>query len=325
MGATVKASVAFFVLTGSIVTAGLSAAQNYPSRPIRLIVSAASGGPSDIAARNLANELGAQLGQQVVVDNRPGVGGIIGYEMLTHAAPDGYTVGYIGSPFAANPSMYANIPYDSAKDFQPIILFGSNANLLAVTPSLPIRSVKELIEQARAKPGTLSFAGNGFGSPQYLSMELLKFSTGINIVHIPYKGSSQAITDVIGGQINMVCDVISSILPHVRGGRVRALAVTSLKRSLVVPEVPTINEAGIPGYEITNWGGYSFPAGTPRALVLRLNSELNKAMLSPPLLKAIADRGGTPIGGTPEQFADHIRKEIEKWGKVIKAAGITAQ
>jgi tripartite-type tricarboxylate transporter receptor subunit TctC len=325
MGNTFKADLVFVILVVGVVTVGPTAAQNYPTRPIRLIVASASGGPSDIPARNLANELGLQLGQQVVVDNRPGAGGIIGWEMLARAAPDGYTFGYIGSNFTTNPSMYANIPYDNTKDFQPIILYGSNATLLAVTPSLPIHSVKELIEQARAKPGTLSFGGVGFGSPHYLAMELLKSVTGTNVVHVAYKGTSQAISDVIGGQIHMLCDVVYSVLPYVRSGRVRAIGVTSLKRSPIAAEVPTFDEAGISGYELTVWGGYSFPARTSRDLMLRLNAEINKVLLSPSGLKAIADRGSVAIGGTPEGFAEHLRKDTEKWGKVIKAAGITPQ
>jgi tripartite-type tricarboxylate transporter receptor subunit TctC len=300
-------------------------AADYPIRPLRIIVPSASGGGPDIAARSLANELSLQLGQQVVVDNRPGASGIIGFEMLARAAPDAYTFGYIATNFTTTPSMFAKLPYESTRDFQPIIQFTSGANILAASPTLPIRSVKELIEQVRAKPGALSFGSGGNGSLQHISMELLKSVTGINILHVSYKGIQQAITDVIGGQIHLVCDTISSVLPHVRSGRVRALGVTSLKRSPVVPEVPTLDEAGIAGFEVTNWGGYALPARTPRDLVLRLNAELNKALMSPAVLKGIADRGATPIGGTPEQFAEHLKRETAKWAGVIKAAGIKPQ
>ena len=268
MDTTIKGTLAFFIVAGSMVAACPSAAQTaatgsgqaYPTKPIRIIMPFASGGASDISARNLANELGLQLGQQVVVDNRPGASGIIGYEMLARAAPDGYTLGYITSGFTTNPSVFSKLPYDSTRDFQPLILFSSSPHLLAVTPSLPIRSVKELIEQARAKPGTLSFGSSGIGAGSHLAIELLKVMTNTNMVHVPYKGIQQAITDVIGGQIQLVCDNIPSILPHVRSGRVRALAVATLKRSPVVPELPTIDEAGIPGYELTTWGGYALPA-----------------------------------------------------------------
>jgi tripartite-type tricarboxylate transporter receptor subunit TctC len=325
MGTRAKVNLTFFIAAGSMVTAGAAVAQSYPTKPIRIIVPAASGGAPDISSRNLANELGLQLGQQVVVDNRPGANGIIGYEMLARAAPDGYTLGNIVFGFAANPSMFSKLPYDSARDFQPLILFGSTPQVLAVTPSLPIRSVKELIEYARARPNVLSFGISGIGGSQHLSMELLKGMTHINMLHVSYKGPQQAITDVISGQIQLVCVTLSSILPHVRSGRVRALAVATLKRSPVVPDLPTIDEAGVAGYEITPWGGYALPARTPRDLVLRLNAELNKALLSPSVSKAMADGGSTPIGGTPEQFTEHLRKETEKWAKVIKGAGIKPQ
>ena len=325
MGTRAKVNLTFFIAAGSMVPAGAAVAQSYLTKPIRIIVAAASGGPADISVRNLANELSLQLGQQVVVDNRPGASGIIAYEMLARAAPDGYTLGYLAFTIATNPSMFSKLPYDSTTDFQPIILSVSTPSLLAVTPALPIRSLKELIEAARTKPGTLSFGSAGIGTGTHLSVELLKVVTATNMVHVSYKGMPQAITDVIGGQIHVVCETMSSILPHVRSGRVRALGVTSLKRSPIVPEVPTFDEAGLPGYELTTWGGYALPARAPRALVLRLNAEINKALVSPSVSKSIAERGGTAIGGTPEQFAEHLRKEIEKWAKVIKAAGIKPQ
>jgi tripartite-type tricarboxylate transporter receptor subunit TctC len=309
----------FFALTQH------AAAQPYPNRALRIIVPGAAGSASDISARNLAGELGVQLGQQVVIDNRPGANGIIGFEMLAHALSDGYTFGYITFAFATNPGMQATLPYDSVRDFQPIIHFTSGPQILAVSPSLPIRSVKELLEQARARPGELSFGSSGNGSSQHLPMELLKGLTKTNMVHVSYKGIQQAITDIIGGQIHVVCDNMSSILAHVRSGRVRALGITSLKRSPAVPEVPTVDESGVPGFEMTSWGGYSFPARVPRDLVLWLNAEINKAMLSPSVSKAIVERGATPFGGTPEQFAVFLRSETGKWTKVIRAAGIKPQ
>ena len=308
-----------------LLASGATYSQAYPTKPIRLIVPSAAGGAPDIGARSLASELSKQMGQQVVVDNRPGASSIIGLEMIARAAPDGYTFGYISNAIATNPSMYSELPYDFTRDFQPIIHATSGLNLLAVTPSLPIRSVKELIELARAKPGTLSYGSAGNGTSPHLSMELFKSMTSTIIVQVSYKGAQQAITDVIGGQIHMVCEVISTILPHVRTGRVRALGVTSLKRLPLAPEVPTIDEAGIPGFEITNWSGYATPARVPRDIVLRLNAEINKAQLSPSGSKAIADRGATTEGGTPEQFAEHIRRETEKLGRLIKAAGIEPQ
>lgn len=299
--------------------------QPYPSKPIRLIVPSASRGAPDIGARSLASELSAQMDQQVVVDNRPGASGIIGLEMAARAAPDGYTFVYFANTVATNPSLYLKLPYDAIRDFQPIIHATAGLNLLAVTPSLPVRSVKELIDHARANAGRLSYGSSGIGASTHLSMELLKSMTGTNIVFVAYKGSQQAITDVIGGQIHMVCEVISTILPHVKSGRVRALGVTSLKRLPLAPELPTLDESGLPGFEITNWSGYAVPARVPRDIVLRLNAEIHKAQLSPSGSKAIFDRGAVAIGGTPEQFAQHIRRETEKLGKLIKAAGIKPQ
>ena len=325
MANSVRTFGAFFLITNAALISGANAAQPYPTKPLRIIVAGAAGGSPDIAARQVVNELIPQMGQQVVVDNRPGASGIIGWEILARAAPDGYTMGYISNQFSTNPSLFPKLPYDNDKDFQPIVLLHSAPTVLAVNPALPIRSVKELIDEARAKPGTLSFGSIGIGSAQHLSMELLKSATGTHMVHVPYKGSPQALTELIAGQIQVMCDAIAPILPHVRSGRVRALGVSSLKRSLSLPEVPTIDEAGVAGYELTAWSGYAFPARTPRELVLRMNSEMNKALLSPTLAKAITARGATAVGSTPEQFTEHLRRETAKWGKIIKAASIKPQ
>lgn len=300
-------------------------AADYPNRPVRMIVPAAPGGGPDVQARLIANEISKQMGQQVVVDNRPGAGGIIGYQVLASATPDGYTFGYMNFAFIVNPSMYSKLPYDSARDFQPIIFQSSATFLLTVTPSLPIHSVKDLIEHARANPGTLSYGSGGAGSGQFLTMELLKFQTGTNIVHVPYKGPQQAIIDQISGQIHIVCDNIASIMPHVRAGRLRGLGVTTLKRSPVVPDLPTIAESGVPGYEAAFTPGYLAPAGVPREILVRLNAEINKALQSPAVVEKFIANGATIGGGTPEQFAELIRVETAKWGKVIKAAGIKPQ
>lgn len=325
IGEVINATLLIPISVSLAVAAGSAIAQDYPTKPLRIIVASASGGAPDIAARGLANELGLQVGQQVVIDNRPGAGGIIGWELLARAAPDGYTFGYISNAFATNPSLYARLPYDSTKDFQPVVSYGSNSNLLTVTPSLPVRSLMELVELAQRKPGTLSYGSSGNGTSMHLSMELLKAATAINMVHVSYKGIPQAHTDIISGQIHAICDVVYTILPHFKAGRVRALAVTSLKRSPVAPEIPTFDESGIKDYELTNWSGYSFPARTPRNLVLRLNAEINKALSSPSVMKALEDRGSVVAGGTPEQFAEFLRREAEKWEKVIKAAGIKPQ
>lgn len=300
-------------------------AADYPSRPLRLIVPFGAGSGADIAARHLGNELGRQVAQQIVVDNRPGGSAIIGYELLSRSAPDGYTFGYIGFPFVTNPSLYSKLPYDTARDFQPVILSTAGINMLVVSGSLPVRSVKELIDAARMKPGKLSFGSTGMGSGAHLSMELFKSMTGTNMLPVSYKSIQQAITDVISGEIHAVCDTLSSVLPHAKAGRVRALAVTSLKRSAIFPDLPTVDEAGVPGFEVTNWGGYSFPARTLPVHVQWLNAEMNRALASPSVLKGIAERGAAPVGGPPEQFANHLKQEIAKWASVIKAAGIKPQ
>ena len=302
-----------------------SAGHIYPARPIRLIVSSAPGGNPDINSRNLASELTKQLGQQVIVENRPGASGIIGLEALARATPDGYTIGYISNLVATNPSLYAKLPYDFFKDFQPLLHYLSGLNLLTVAPSMPVRSVKELIDHAKANPGKLTYGTSGIGASPHLSMELFKTMTTTNIVHVGYKGTQQAITDLIGGQIDIVCDNVGPLLPLVRSGRLRGLGVTALKRSPVLPDLPTFDEAGIPGYELTTWGGLAVPARVPRDIAQRLNAEINKALLSPPVSQALAAASLTPEGGTPERFTEHVRKETEKLGKLIKAIGIKPQ
>jgi tripartite-type tricarboxylate transporter receptor subunit TctC len=320
------AKLAFVVAAGLVLLIpGIACSQAYPSRPLRLIVPSAPGGSPDINARELANELSKQMGQQVVVENRPGASGILGYEALARATPDGYTFAYISNFIATNPSLYSKLSYDFARDFQPVIFYFQGLNLLTVSPSLAVHSVKELIDHARANPGKLSFGSSGIGATPHLSMELFKSMTDTAIVHVPYKSTQQAITDLIGGQIDILCDNMAPLLPLVRSGRLRGLAVTSLKRSAAIPELPTLDEAGLPGYELTGWSGFAVPAGVPRDIVLRLNAEINQALLSPSVPKGIASRRGTGMGGTPEEFGEHVRKETERLGKLIKAVGIKPQ
>ncbi len=300
-------------------------AQAYPARPLRFIVPSAPGGSPDINSRELAGELTKQLNQQVVVENRPGASGILGYELLARATPDGYTFAYTSNFISSNPSLYAKLPYDFFRDFQPIILYFSGLNVLTVSAANSLRTVKELIDHVRANPGKLTFGSSGIGATPHLSMELFKNMTGTAITHVPYKGTQQAVTDVIGGQIDILCDNMASLLPLVRAGRLRGLAVTSLKRTAVLPDLPTLDESGLPGFELTGWAGMSLPAGASRDTVQRLNAEINKALASPTVIKGIASRGGTPVGGAPEQFAEHVRKETEKVGKLIRAVGIKPQ
>ena len=255
-----------FVLAAMVLLLpGIAAAQDYPSRPVRLIVPSAPGGSPDINARELANELTKQMGQQVVVENRPGASGILGYEALQRATPDGYTFAYISNFIATNPSMYAKLPYDFERDFRPVIFYFRGFNILTVSPALPVHSVKELIDYARANPGKLKFGSSGIGATPHLSMELFKSMTDTAIAHVPYKATQQAVIDLISGQIDIQCDNMASMLPHVRSGRIRGLAVTSLKRLAAIPELPTLDESGLPGYELSGWSGFAVPAGTPRA------------------------------------------------------------
>ena len=297
-------------------------AQAYPTKPIRMIVPGASGGGPDSSSRLVAIELSKQMGQQVVVENRPGASGVIAFEAMARATPDGYTFGYVTFLLATNPSLFSKLPYDATRDFQMVVHQVTVPNLLAVSPSLPIKSVQELIVYARGNPGKLSFASSGNGSRMHLSMELFKMMTGTSLVHVPYKAMQQAISDVIGGQMDIVCDNMLSILSHVKAGRLRDLGVTALKRSPAVPDLPTIAEAGIPGYEITPWAGYVVPARVHREIVMRLNAEINQALVTQNVTEKYTAMGFVTVGGTPEQFAEHVRKETAKWAQVIKTAGI---
>lgn len=300
-----------------------AAAADYPVRPIRFIVPIAAGSGPDINARLLASELGKQMGQQVVVDNRPGASSVIGTEIIVRAAPDGYTIGYGNATvLAVIRNLVAKLPYDSDKDLQMVVQLGFTPNLLAVTLSLPVKSVQELIDYAKINPGKLSYGSPGNGTSQHLTAELFKRMTDTQMVHVPYKGVQQAITDVIGGQVQLVFANVSPILPHVKAGRVRGLGVSSLTRLPAIPDLPTISEASVPGFEVTTWSGIVVPAGVPKAIVARLNAEINKALAFPALTEKFAANGYEPVGGTSEQFTALVKKEVVKWAKVIKDANI---
>ena len=294
----------------------------YPERPIRMIVPSGAGGQPDTNSRLVAAELGKQIGQQVVVDNRPGASSTIGFEAMARAQPDGYTIGYGAFPLATNPSLLAKLPYDVNKDFRMVILTNISPNVIAITPALPVNSVAELIAYAKGHPDQLLFGSTGSGSTMNLSMELFKLMTGTRMVNVPYKGMQQVITEIIGGRLQLMSDNVTSVLPHVTAGRLRALGVTGPRRIPLAPDIPTVAEAGVPGYEITAWGGYVAPAGTPGPIVARLNTELNKVIASPAIRERWVALGIEPVGGTPERFAEHVRTETAKWTDVIKRAGI---
>ena len=298
------------------------AQDKWPSKPITYVVPFPAGGTTDILARLIGQKLGPALGTTVIIDNRPGAGGNIGSEMVSRAAPDGYTImGGTISSHSINASLY-KLSYDPLKSFAPITLIGTNANVLVVNPSSPFKSVKELVAAARAKPGSLSFASAGNGTSQHLSAELFKTMTGIDMVHIPYKGSAPAIQDVIGGQVPLMFDTTVVAGPFIQSGKVRALAVTSAKRVASMPDVPTMAEAGVPGYEVVSWQAMFAPAGTPPAIVQRLQAEVAAILKQPDVQERLAKLGVEPSGMPPQQLAEFQAAEIAKWAKVVKAANV---
>lgn len=311
-----------FIAALSIAGPGSAHAQAYPAKQIRLIVPVAPGGPTDIVARIVAQELGENLGRPVVVDNRAGAGGLIGTEIAAKAAPDGYTllVGHIGT-FGTNPSLYTKLPYDPVEDFAPVTQLVRLTNILCVNPSLPVRSVNDLVALARSQPGKLNYASSGNGTSQHLFMELFKTMAGVDIVNVTYKGSAPALIDVIGGRVPVMFDGISSALPHIKADKLRPLAVSSARRSTIVPDVPTVAEAGITGFEANSWLGILVPTGTPSEITARLNRELVKILNMPQMKQNLLGKGAESVGGTQEEFAAFIRAEIERWAKVIKLTG----
>jgi tripartite-type tricarboxylate transporter receptor subunit TctC len=296
--------------------------ENYPNRTIRYIVPYPPGGFNDTLARIVSQKLAEAWGVPVVVENRPGGGTLIATEAVAKAAPDGYTLLGVAFPFGANPSIYKNLPYDTVKDFTPLIFAGQTQNLLVIRPSLPINSLKELIDYARKNPGKVSYGSTGIGSSNHLSMELFKTMAGIDIVHVPYKGSAPMVNDLLGGHIDIAFDNTPNVLPQVKADKLRALGVSSKTRSALAENVPTMSEAGVPGYQVTVWFGIVGPAGMKPEIVQKLNAEMNTIFKMDDVKRRFVDQGVEPVGGTPSQFADHIRAEIQKWAKVVKDANI---
>ena len=298
---------------------------NYPSKPIRMIVPSAPGSGPDIMARAIGQKLTEALGQAIVIDDKPGAGGIIGSEAAAKAPPDGYTLIMSNAgAHTVNPGLYAKLPYDPVKDFAPVTLVALAPNILIVHPTLPVRNVKDLIALATAKPGELTFGSGGNGSTAHLSGEMFKTMAGINIVHIPFKGSPAAVIGVIAGQIALAIPNIPPALPHVRSGKLKALAVTTAKRAAGVPDLPTVAEAGLPGYEATAWFGVLAPAATPPQIIARLNAAIVKIAHAREMQERLTAEGADAVGNTPEQFAQIIKSDIAKWAKVIKASGARA-
>ena len=314
------------ILAFALALFGMAAlAQDFPSKPIRFIVPNPPGGASDITARVLGEKLSQRWGQAVVVENKPGAGAIIGTDFVAKAPPDGYTILLVPSSHAFNVSLYKKLPYDSVKDFAAVTQTANTPLVLAVNPSVPAKSVKELIAYAKANPGKLTYASSGSGTSLHLAAELFKSMAGVDIVHVPYKGSTAAHPDVMSGQVSMIFDTIPAVLPHIKSGKLRPLAVTGTKRSPLLPDLPTIAEAGLPGYAASSWGGVLAPAGTPKATIDKLNADLVAVLKMPDVQERLTGVGLEPVGSTPAEFEAFIKAEIAKWSKIIKEAGITAE
>ena len=300
---------------------GAAAADDYPSRPVRIIVPFAAGGPADIYARVLAMRLQDTHGQTFIVDDRPGAGSIIGTDAVAKSAPDGYTLLLMSNTHTINESLYATKPFALMRDFAPVAPINSSDLVLVVRSGLPVANLRELLALAKAKPGSLSYASSGPGTPYHLAGELFKAMAGVQILHVPYKGSSGARTDLLGGQVDMMFDAVTSMGEHVRAGKVKALGTTGLVRSDVLPDVPTIAEAGVPGYEATIWLGLMAPKGTPPAVIARLNAEVAKIARNPDVVKAWKAQGATPMVMTVPQFTRYLDEDIAKWSRIVKLSG----
>ena len=313
------------LLVGAALTlsAGVSAAQGYPTKPIRWIVPFPPGGGTDITTRTLAAKLSEALGQQMVIDNRPGSGGTIGLALASKAPADGYHIATVQlANMGIAPALYRKLPYDPVKDFAPITQAVSAALILVAHPSFPPNTVKDLIAMARAKPGAITYGSPGNGTSGHLGSEMIKMAGKIDMVHVPYKGAAPALTDLLGGQITIYLSSIPPAVPLIKGGRLKALGVTGSKRTASLPQVPTLAESGIPGYAVDNWYGIAAPTGTPREVITRLNAELVKILAMPDVRERYANEGSETAPGTPEQFGEFIRDEVQKWGKVVREAKV---
>ena len=299
----------------------IAAAQSYPAKPIRIIVPFPPGAFNDTLGRTIAAKFSDGGFGQAVVDNRPGAGSTIGADLAAKSPPDGYTLLIVAVPFAVNATLYTRLPYNTERDFAPILFAGSTPNMLVVHPSLPVKSVQELVALAKARPGQLDYASTGAGSSNHMSMELFKMMTKTDILHVPYKGSAPALTDLMGGHVMMIFDNTPNVLPHVKTRRMRGIAVTSLRRSALAPEMPTVDESGVPGYEVLVWFGVVGPAGIPREIVAKLNTEINRILQLPDVRERFQAGGVDPVGGPAEKFGEHLKTEIAKWGRVVKATG----
>jgi tripartite-type tricarboxylate transporter receptor subunit TctC len=311
-----------FVLLAAFSVA--HAQESYPNRPIRFILPFPPGGPTDILGRLISERLGAQLGQPVVTENRGGAGGNVGAEAAARSAPDGYTIVLVAPSLAISPSLYKKLAYDPVKDFAPVSLVATVPNVMVTNPSVPANTLSEFIALAKKKPGAMNFGSGGNGTSNHLAGELFNIVAGVRLVHVPYKGVNLAMNDVMSGEVQLVVIGIPAAAPHIKAGKLRALAVIDSKRAAALPEVPTVAQAGLSDFDVTTWYGVLAPAGTPRAIVTRLNAEIVAVMQSPEMKERLATMATEPMSSTPEEFADLIRREIVKWGKVVRTAGLKA-
>ncbi|HEV7800038.1 MAG TPA: tripartite tricarboxylate transporter substrate binding protein [Burkholderiales bacterium] len=312
-----------FSLLVTAFCTGALAADAYPTKPVRFVITFPAGGPTDVVVRLVGQRLTEEWGQPMIIDNRGGAGGIVGTEIVARAAPDGYSflVGTAGG-MTINPALQPKLSYDPFRDFSPVSMLVTNPQILVAHPSVAAKNVKELVALAKAKPGQLNFASAGTGTATHLGLELLKLTTGLDAVHVPYKGGAPAVTDLIAGQVQLLWVSIPSVLPHVKGGRLRALAVSTAKRSASAPDVPTVAESGYPGFEYSNWNALFAPAKTPTAVVRKVNASVVKALSEPEVAQRLSNQGADPAPGTPEELARYMRVDSDRWKKVIKSAGI---
>ena len=325
MNRNVRRSIHAAALAAMALTAPNTFAQSFPNKAIRLICPFPPGGAVDIASRAIATELSKVLGQTVTVDNRPGAGGNIGGSEAARATPDGYTIFMTTSGInAINPALYSKMPFDPNKDLAPVAALVSLANVLVLHPSVKANSVAEVIAMAKAQPGKINYASSGAGTSIHMSAEMFNFINKIEMTHIPYKGSAPAVTDLLGGQVMMMFDNIPSALPHIKAGKLRALATTGTKRDPALPDLPTIAESGVPGYDSGVWFGLTVPAATPKDVIAKLNDASNKGIKAPEFVKRMTDLGYNIMGGTPEQMADSLKVEVARWGPIVKASGAKA-
>lgn len=313
------------LLTGLALAAicGLATAQTYPAKTVRMVVGYPPGGPTDLIARIVSQKLSESWGQQVIVDNRPGASGMIGAELTVRAAPDGYTLLMVPVTYAVTPSLYPKMTYDAAKDLAPVAQVAAAPFILVVHPTLPVKTVKELIALARSRPAQINYASASAGGMPHLAGELFNTMTGVRMIHIPYKGAAPATTDLLAGQVQLMFNNMLSAMPQVKNGRLRAIAVTSTRRSAAAPELPAIAET-VPGYEASGWYGALAPAATPRELIAKINNDMNRIMKMPDVMQRLAGDGVEAVGISPEQFGGYLRQEIAKWGKVVQISGAKA-